>query len=948
MLEFESPAALALALPLGWVYWQWFRVRGVTGWLRLTLLGLLVLSLSGPRLDVGGEGVDVVVVVDRSRSVSPENQAASLGLIRDLEQSRSGGDRLAVVTFGSEPRVEQELSATGQLGKGYSLEIDPDGSDLSAAIGTGLNLVNPSRPARLFVLSDGESNGREPMSMARRARESGVPIDVRPYQRRRVGDTAVEAIRLPLTVSPREPFQFSVWVAADGERIGTLRVLRDGQELASRTQRFRSGRNRLLFRDILETGGVHHYSAELELVDDPVSENNRGSGVVRVDAGPRLLLLTADGQGGNLQRALEAAQLPVDVARAGSHPLTLDGLDGYRAVIIENAPAEDLGRLKMARLAQWVEELGGGLLLTGGERSFGQGGYYRSPLDDVLPVSMELREEHRKLRVAMAIVLDRSGSMGMPVAGGKTKMDLANLGTAECIRLLGREDKVSVIAVDSSPHVIQPLEKVTDPEAMARRALKIKSMGGGIFVYVALVEAGKELAKAGDYSTRHILLFSDAADSEQPDKYRELLEKYEKGGITVSVIGLGSESDPDADLLKDIAKRGNGNIMFSMDPQELPRLFAQDTLSVARNTFVKKNDETQAEGIPGAFQAGARLLGELGALGPGESFPATDGYNLCYLKPDATMAVASVDEYRAPWSAAWYRGLGRAAAITLEVDGQYSGAFGSWDGYADFLVTHARWLLGGGGDLEGVFVEMTREGQDAVIRVELDPERASEYRVRPPRVLVLPPGVERQDPIEPSLSWTGPNSLQARVRLSRTGTYRTLVRSGEREARDFVRGPIVTLPYSPEFVPRVEEPSGVEVLLELATLSGGEQRTDVASVFADPPRSSKRVSLLPWLFIASVVVLVLEIAGRRLSLWSRTGERFSRSARVVEREAPRPKPARERRRVAVAQVSAPVASEAADPHVASTASTTVAAQEPQPDPVDVFRSAKSRAKKRLK
>ena len=121
--------------------------------------------------------------------------------------------------------------------------------------------------------------------------------------------------------------------------------------------------------------------------------------------------------------------------------------------------------------------MGGGLLLGGGERSFGQGGYYRSPLDDVLPVSMELREEHRKLRVAIAIVLDRSGSMAMPAAGGKTKMDLANLGTAECIRLLGPEDKVSVIAVDSSPHVIQPLEKVTDPESMARRALKIQKIG---------------------------------------------------------------------------------------------------------------------------------------------------------------------------------------------------------------------------------------------------------------------------------------------------------------------------------------------------------------------------------------------------------------------------------------------------------------------------------------
>ena len=938
MLDFEVPAVLLLALPLGWVFWQWFRVRGVTGWLRLTLLGLLVLALSGPRIDIGGEGVDVVVIVDRSRSVSPKNQSESLGLVRDLEQTRGAGDRLAVVTFGGESRVESELSQNKELGSEYGEEIDPDGSDLAAAIGTALNLVNPARPARLLVLSDGEANGRDPSSTARQSREAGVPIDVRPFERSKVGDTAVESIRLPLSVSPGEPFQFSVWVAADGERTGTLRVMRDGRELASAQRQFRSGRNRLLFRDILEAGGVHHYSAELELDNDPVPENDRGSGVVRVESGPRLLVLNSDGQAGNLQRAFAAARLPVDVARAGDHPLTLDALDGYSGVVIENTPAADVGRLKMARLAQWVEELGGGLMLTGGERSFGQGGYYRSPLDDVLPVSMELREEHRKLRVAMAIVLDRSGSMSMQVAGGKTKMDLANLGTAECIRLLGKEDKVSVIAVDSSPHVIQPLEKVTDSDAMANRALGIKSEGGGIFVYVALVAAGKELAKAGDYSTRHILLFSDAADSEEPGNYQELLEKFEKGGITVSVIGLGNQSDPDAELLKDIADRGKGNIMFSMDPQELPRLFAQDTLSVARNTFVKKNDETQPEGIPGAFQAGARLLGELGS---GEPFPTAGGYNLCYLKPDATLAVASQDEYQAPWSAAWYRGLGRAAAITLEVDGEHSGAFGDWDGYADFLVTHARWLLSGTGDLDGVFVEMIRDGQDAVIHVELDPDRAAAYRVRPPRVLVLPPGNERQEPIEPPLSWTGPNSLEARVRLARTGTYRTLVRSGNRADREFVRGPIVTLPYSPEFVPRTDQPAGIDVLAEVASISGGEQRTDVTSVYDDPPRSSQRVSLLPWLFIASVVVLVTEIGGRRLNLWARTGERFTRTARVKERPAPRPKPARLRHRPTPSPTVTP------DVVATSTQAESVAEVAPQPEAVDIFRQAKSRAKKRL-
>ncbi|MDP7276178.1 MAG: VWA domain-containing protein [Planctomycetaceae bacterium] len=940
MIEFEVPALLLLGLPLGWAYWQWFRVSGATGWLRAGLLGLLVVALAGPRWDIGGDGLDVILVVDRSRSVSAENQAAAVELIADLENTRGAGDRLAVVTLGGEPRVEQELSHDKTLGGEFARVIDPDGSDLAASLTTSLNLVDPRRPARVLVLSDGESNGSDPLSAARRAREAGVPIDFRLFERLRVGDAAVEAVRLPMAVAPREPFQFSVWIASDGERSGTVRVLRDGELLAKTSRRFRSGRNRLLFRDILESGGVHRYSVELETANDPVVENNRGSGVVRVEAGPRLLLLTGDGKGGNLLRALQAADLPVDLARAAAHPLTLDALDGYRAVIIENTPADDLGRLKMARLAQYVEELGGGLLLTGGERSFGQGGYFKSPLDDVLPVSMELREEHRKLRVAMAIVLDRSGSMAVPVAGGKTKMDLANLGTAECVRLLSRSDKVSVIAVDSSPHVIQPLIEVTDPAAIASRALKIESMGGGIFVYEALVAAGKELGKAGDYSTRHILLFSDAADSEQPGNYKQLLENFEKGEITVSVIGLGTETDPDAELLKDIARRGRGNIMFSTDPQELPRLFAQDTISVARNTFIKKDGESQAEGIAGAFQPGVRLLGDLGE----EAFPRSDGYNLCYIKPDATTVVASEDEYQAPWSAAWYRGLGRAVAITLEVDGKFSGEFGRWDGYADFLVTHTRWLLSGAGELDEVFVEMIREGQDAVVRVELDPERAAAYRLAPPRVLVIPPGRERQEPLEPDLAWTGPNSLEARVRLARTGTYRTLVRGPDRQ---FARGPVVTLPYSPEFVPRIDLPSGGEVLAEVALISEGRQRTDVTEIYADPPRSSQRVSLLPWLFVASMVVLVMEIAGRRLNLWSRSGERFTRSATGKVVAPSRPKPAWRSRRGS-SPVSADRPADPSPARVVASADTVEPSTPDRPAAADVFRQAKSRARRRLK
>ncbi len=930
-VRFQYPELFLLGIPLGFVFWRWGRVRGATGWLRAVQLLLLLLVLTAPEWDLGGRGIDVVAVVDRSRSMTPESETRIVELLTNLLKGRGAGDRVGIVTFGQESAVELMLSRTAVLtGGGYTKQILPDGSDLEAGLQTALNLVDPYRPSRILVLSDGESNGSPVTTAARRAQELQVPIDYRGFERIRTGDLAVEAVLLPETVSPREPFQFSAVIYADKEADGKVTVSREGRTIASQTRHFSHGSNQILFRDLLDSGGLHTYEVKLEVAGDPLPENNRGAGVVRVEAGQRLLVLNQDGQEDNCVRALRSAKLPVDVARAATHSLTQDALERYRAVILENIPARDLGRLKMERLAQFVEDLGGGLMLTGGERSFGTGGYFKSPLDAVLPVSMEMRQEHRKLSLAMAIVLDRSGSMSLPVKGGKTKMDLADLGTAECVRMLSAGDSVAVIAVDSQPHVIQALTPVDDPEAIASKVLKIQSQGGGIFVYEGLVAAGDQLLKA-EQLTKHIILFSDAQDSEEPGDYRTLLAKYEQAGITTSVIGLGNDTDVDAALLKDIAKLGHGNIMFTTDAEELPRLFTEDTMSIARSSFVKKDEKTQPNGISGRLLTDARLMGE---LKPG-AFPSVDGYNLSYLKPNATLGVVSQDEYAAPWSAFWYLGLGRAAAVTVEVDGSYSGQFGRWDNYSDFLVTHARWLLGGDQPDEA-FLKVVHEGQDALVTLELDPDRPGQQVVESPVLTVVPPGDEREKLLEIPFEWQGVNTLQARFKLSQTGTYRPLVKLG---AKNFVRGPTVTLPYSPEFAPRAAANSGMTVLKSLADKTGGKARVNPIEVLADPPRASTSWPLAALLFLLSILLLILEIAGRRLSLWEKFIDAVGPvlpSARGVTMA--RPQPVR-----SVVSRPSPVTPTAQPAPI-----TTAAVQTPPPAApvVDPFEQAKARAKRR--
>ncbi len=244
-------------------------------------------------------------------------------------------------------------------------------------------------------------------------------------------------------------------------------------------------------------------------------------------------------------------------------------------------------------------------------------------------------------------------------------------------------------------------------------------------------------------------------------------------------------------------------------------------------------------------------------------FPRVDGYNLSYLKPEATPLAVSRDEYKAPLAAFWYRGLGRSAALAMEVAGEYTGEFGRWKFYDDFLINHARWLLGGG-NVGEVYIDLQRDGQDAVVTVELDPNRQAGLAKKPPTLFVVPPGLEREKTMLPDFQWIGPYTLRARFRMEETGSYRTLVQT---EDGRLTRGPAVTLPYSPEYAPRPESENGRLVLAQVAELSGGQSRTDVLSILADPPRTARMLPLLPYLVIAAIVLLVTEIAGRRLSLW---------------------------------------------------------------------------------
>jgi hypothetical protein len=405
-------------------------------------------------------------------------------------------------------------------------------------------------------------------------------------------------------------------------------------------------------------------------------------------------------------------------------------------------------------------------------------------------------------------------------------------------------------------------------------------MGGGIFVYTALVEAGTMIQES-DKGTRHIVLFADAADAEEPGNYVRFLDTMRELGITVSVIGLGSELDPDAEFLKDVAKRGGGRIQFTAAVEELPRLFAQEAITVARSSFV--DVPTPAHAV-----ADMMLLGDL----PRSRFPNVDGYNLSYMRPGATTAAMTDDEYRAPILAFWHQGLGRIAALTAEVDGKFSRSLNAWPDFGPFVVGLGRWLLGGDPP-QGIRATVEREGGQGIIRVELDPDRkpGGPEDIRSAMAAIVPPAdAGTGTPQRYPLSWVSDDALEARFPIQRTGIYLGAVDVGNKKVLPL--SPL-SLPYSPEFEPRQDANEGAKILAEMARVSGGAERTSWDDVFnASRLRDRQVRDLIFPLVLAALLLHVGEIGGRRLLLFAATQAKM-RNVRLPRwsrptRKAPQP------------------------------------------------------------
>ncbi|NLZ63308.1 MAG: VWA domain-containing protein [Lentisphaerae bacterium] len=824
--------------------------------LRLLLYTVLIAILAGTGIYWRGQAGVLIALVDRSHSMPPTAEELSEQILRDLEQHRPADCQLGIISFAAGNSWEKLPGSVSFAGLKAVLP-SRHSSDLAGALDTALDSLPPGRAGRLLLLSDGQYTGISPEQGLAQAAARGLAVDWQLLRRQGINDLAIEEFRAPWQALPGEFYTLSctIWSPIDQEGRCSLRS-NDGPE-QTYSLSLRAGRNHFSWRVRHPEPGLLDYQLSIAgatALEDVCPENNRARCLVSI-AGRKPLLLLSDSPEGTLARLLQNSGLAVQGRRPAPAELEPAKLSTYAGVLLENVPAGRLGLSGMEALSALVQAGRLGLMMTGGRNAFASGGYYRSPLEPILPLALEQRQELRKNRLGLVVALDRSGSMSMP-CGKVSKMTLANRATLEVFRLLHSSDEFAVYAIDSQAHVVFPLTPVQQLKNAADKILSIESMGGGIYTYTALHQ-GISALLSSTAVTRHLLLFADANDAEEPGEYRELLRRAAGAGITVSVVGLGRESDLYAEFLQEIAQLGQGKCYFTEQAEELPRIFAEDTFVMALNTFLDTP-------VRGDFTSALQTIARPGKFPPSLEF---GGYNLCAPKAGSENILISVDEHRAPLAAVGYAGQGRTAALAAEAAGNYSSPAASQPAAGMLLSALTSWVLAGADDSGEQFL-LNQEISNGDLRVELllPPERQQDPFPHPPEVSVLVFDRSQAQPAQQHrLEWETPDRLSCRIPLTGENIYLPGISWPGQTPLSLAPA---ALPYSPEFRPMYSatEQNKLAQLLAWMAATGGQERLQPAEIWRDLPPQTRRVSLAPGLALLAILLLLLEVAERRLTL----------------------------------------------------------------------------------
>jgi uncharacterized membrane protein len=865
--DFTHPLWLWL-LPAAGVWTLWLAARSdavlspgrrrASSVLRLILITLTLLGLSGVRWRRPVEGMNTFFLLDRSDSVPSALQESARATANRWAREAEKSDKAGYLVFGTDAALEAEATSGGETEKIQAV-VGGDRTDIGSAIRLGTAAFPESGQKRLVLLSDGNENLGDAQQALAQARDQGVTLDVLPIGARRGGDVSVRKIGLPGLVKRGTTFEARIFIAADAAQPARIRLLRNDRLLGEQSVTLEPGKNLFTFPQTLEEAGFYGYEVQVEAAGDTVAQNNRATGFVSVRGTPRILLVSAlPEEDRNLAQALQADFNLRAVGIAG-FPTTLAEMQDFDALFLSNIAAGDLGQDRMRLLESAVRDFGLGLVVLGGDNAFTAGGYRGTPLESALPLEMELSSKKVLPGGALVLVMH-----GMEFANGNQVSREIALGALET---LGPQDELGVVLWDGSNRWQLPLSKVGDRKEAAKAIAGMNQ--GDLPDFEGLMTLARDGLQKSTASLKHILVFSDG-DPAAPSQ--SLMESITGAKITVSTVMIGAHVAPGT--MMRMAEQGRGRFYDVQSTAQLPQIFIKETAVILKSAIIEE-----------PFRPRLASSTELVRGFAANAFPVLRGYVAAGVKPRAEVPL--VTDKGDPLLAHWQYGLGRSVAFTGDAKSRWAQDWLGWPQYRQFWSQIAGWVLKRV-EVAEFNTEVSSDRGEGLISVEaVDPAGNFRNFLDLGVTVVSPKGLRNRLPLEQK----GPGRYEGRFPTPEVGAYLLIVEE-RKDGRVVATQAVGTsVNYSPEF--DAAEPNE-NLLVRLAALGGGR----VLDPKRDNPFRLDRVrtrrpvdlweSLLRWM----VVLFVLDVGIRRLDVdrveWASWFAAFRRRIGLKGPVAPQP------------------------------------------------------------
>jgi uncharacterized membrane protein len=857
-----APRMLAVALLAPYFLWMAGRSladlplvqRVLSVVLRLAFVVVLALGLARLARTATTQKVCTVFLVDVSDSIPDAMLEDARDALRHALGVRRKDDLVRLVTFAQRPRVVSiEAGIPDRIsrhGPGAGT-----GTDIASALQLAYGLYPEGYLRRAVIFSDGVQTEGDLLAEANRAKRFGVKTFVVPSKRPVPGEVAVRELRVPDKVHEQETFDLHAEVFSSVAQRVKLSLKQgdvvnglDGVKFVD----LHPGDNDVLFRSRAAVPGEVTYSLEVtEAPEDHFVENNRATAVAAVLGMPVVLYVDGNASRASyLASALSAQQLNVDTF--DPLPTSVRESERYDFIILSDMPAERVTLTQQETIEQYVRDLGGGFLFAGGESGYGLGGWNHTTLERILPVKMDAEKRRDEPEVAMALVIDRSGSMtGLP-------LEMAKQAAKATADTLAPDDLLEVIAFDSQPTRIVRMTPAKHGARIQNDIARIQP-GGGTEIFPAL-DAAYQALSTTRARRKHVVLLTDGQAPQ--NGIRDLVQAMAAEEITVTTVGLGGGVDET--LLRTIAEVGGGRFYRVADPQSLPRIFTRETEMVSRSAAVEEYFQPRMVS-PADFLRGIDIA----------SAPYLHGYVATKIKPPPAQEILE-SELGEPILARWHVGLGWSMAWTSDVKNLWAVEWLRWPAWPQFwgqlVREHMRQKKRQVFDMRAAVDPATGHVRAVLDAVGADDRFQNGLDATLTVTGPQPNGEARRLP----MPQTAPGRYEADFPLDRYGSF--LLHAALDKAVDDPQGKgksatvaesfgHVTNPYPREYLALAPD---VTTLAHAAMVTGGAVDPTPDAVF-DPAGEAVRFheDLWPRLVVAAILLFLADLFVRRVRLVDR-------------------------------------------------------------------------------